>query len=258
MGKIKFCVAISLLSLMLYGPIPVTAQESTCDPDLKVSTNHPFRYAPRGNRCEGIYIQEVSSATLSIISFTKYFEDYDLESSEDLRIEWEAPEKTIIKLRAQGIKPRLYYRMDTQLPPDSDQYIWPTNILSAMDIHKDDIGVVGWTDLMFGQKEQNVFIPLHISQQHQQVDSTSYRLVIVPGRELNEVFISLALVDSGGKPASFLKDGEPLEYGFYPAGRGVTIPISNLQKPGIYYLEIGAALRGGGSATVEMLFDHAK
>lgn len=251
-------VATSALSFLLCMPILSSAQPSLCDPDLKVSTTHPFRYAPRGNRCEGIYIQEVGATTLAVVSFTKHFADYDLKSAEDLRIEWETPAKTMIKLRAQGIKPRLYYRMDTQLPPDSNKYIWSTNILSAMDIHKNDIGVVGWTNLMFGKREEDVFIPLHISQQRQQVESTSYRLVVVPGRELNEVFISLALLDSEGERVSFLKDGEPLEYGYYPAGRGVTIPIPSLQKPGIYYLEIGAALRGGGSATVEILFYHAK
>jgi hypothetical protein len=193
------------------------------------------------------------------VSFTKYFEDYDIESANDLRIEWEAPATgSIIKLRAQGIRPKLYYRMDTHLSADSTMYTWPTNILSAMNIRKNDIGVVGWTNLIFGQKEEDVFIPLHISQRHRQVDSTSYRLVIVPGRELNEVFISLALIVSEGKPASFLEDSQPLEYGHYPAGRGIIIPIPSLLKSGIYYLEIGAALRGAGSATVELFFYHVE
>lgn len=55
---------------------------------------------------------------------------------------------------------------------------------------------------------------------------------------------------------SFLRDGEALEYGYYPAERDITIPITGLEIPGVYYLEIGATLKGGGVTTVELWFYH--
>jgi hypothetical protein len=73
---------------------------------------------------------------------------------------------------------------------------------------------------------------------------------------LIEVFVSLAAIGVDGRPVSFLRDGEALEYGYYPAERDITIPITGLEIPGVYYLEIGAPLKGGGVTTVELWFYH--
>ena len=247
-----YCLFVfaSLLSL------PVYAEDSPCDPDLKSPENHPYRYIRRGDRCEGSYIQEVSSTTLLVASLTEFFEDYDLTSGKDLLVGWKAPGPTGVRLRAQGVRQKLYYRMDTTLPSNRTAYTWPANILAALNIRKNDIGVVGWTTYAFGKTEQKVYLPLRISQQINPVSLNSYQLVLVPGRELQEVYISLATVNADGLPKTFLKDGEPLEYGYYPAGRVIAIPISGLKIAGIYYLGIGATLKGGGVTTIDLWFYH--
>jgi hypothetical protein len=236
--------------------LPVYAQDSLCDAFLSAPKNHPYGYIRRGDRCEGIYIQEVSSTTLLVASLTEFFEDYDLTSGKDLLVEWKAPGSTEVRLRAQGVTQKLYYRMDTVLLANSTAYTWPAHILAAMNIRKNDLGVMGWTTHVFGETVQKVHLPLRIRQQKHPVGAHSYQLILVPGRELQEVYISLATVNADGLPETFLKDGEPLEYGYYPAGRGITIPISGLKSAGIYYLEIGATLKGTGVTTVELWFYH--
>lgn len=245
-------ISTSILALLLLFSF-ASAQKNMCDNGLQAPPQHPFAYTYRGNCCEGIYIQEVSNAMLSIVSFTKYFEDYDPKSSKDLMVSWSVPKGTTFSLRAQGIKPGLYYRMDTQLSDDSMRFIWSKNILSALDIKKKDIGVTGWTKLPFGKKEHLVLLPLVINQSNNKVTS-DYQLMVVPGRELTEVYITLSNVDPSGKSISYLQDGEPLKYGYYPAGRGISIPLSRIEKSGIYLLELGTKLRSGESASTEIYF----
>ncbi len=249
-------ILFGVLSLVFVRPLTVFALDDHCDPYLKAPANHPYGYSPRGNRCEGIYIQEVSSTTLSVVSFTEFFEDYDFTSANELLVEWKAPGTENVRLQAQGIKRKLYYRMDTALPAGSANYTWSSNILSALSIQKQDIGVIGWSFYTLGKTEQQIYLPLKIRQQSTTGSSGSYQLVLLPGRELTEVYTSLALVEADGIPRSFLQDAKPLKYGYYPAGRGITIPISSLEASGIYYLEVGVTLKGGGSTTVELWFYH--
>ena len=219
---------------------------------LKAPAQHPFAYTSRGNRCEGVYIQEISNALLSILLFTKYFEDYEPESSEDLTVSWSAPQGTTFALRAQGIAPTLYYRMD-QHSKDSTRFIWSKNILTALDIKKKDIGVSCWTTLTFDGKETIVLLPLIIKQSNSK-GTPDYQLIVVPESELKEVYVTLSNVDVSGKSISYLLDGEPLNYGYYPAGSGFSVPFSQIKKSGIYSLELGTKLRSGESASTEIYF----
>ena len=251
------CILASMVVFFLIQlgqPVLTFAQEDLCDPNLKSSTTDPLGYQHHDDRCEGRYIQEVANTILLVASFTESFEQYDLESGEKLLIEWTAPEEQSVRLRSQGLRPRLYYRMDTVLLPDSTSYQWPTNILAALNVSSQDIGVVGW---ITGQNEQDIYVPLRISQKTPPKPSLSYQVILMPGRELTELYISLAPVQDDGEFGAFIQDGEALGYGFYPAEQGIVFETPLLGEPGVYYLEIGATLRRGGSATIELLFYHA-
>jgi hypothetical protein len=259
--KLRFSSAHTVLRcclpvlLFLY-PAFVSAQADYCDPSLEIFGTHPLGYRMRGERCEGIYIKEVAGSILRIASFTGYFEDYDLNASKALTIDWAIPADTGIHIRAHSLKRKLYYRMDTVGPPAKTSYEWPTDVLAALNIPKKDLGVTGWFRYSLGETIQRVYLPLSVTQKQMPLTSGSYRLVLIPGRELMEVFVSLANVGADGQPDVFILEGEPLNYGYYPAEREITIPISHLKEKGIYFTEIGATLRGGGAATVELWFYH--
>lgn len=69
---------------------PVRAA-NPCDPGLIQDKSNPYGYRLRGDRCEGIYVQEVSCAPLTIASWTESFDDYNLSSGAALMIEWTTP-----------------------------------------------------------------------------------------------------------------------------------------------------------------------
>jgi hypothetical protein len=210
----------------------------------------------RGTRCEGIYAQPVSGSALWVASFTRSFEEYDLTSGADLLVEWVSPGDLGIRLRAQGIKPELYYRMDAVGSATSHSFHWPSDLLAAQHISREDIGVLGWIRYSVGGVERDVYVPLRIRQHDSVPESDRYELVLFPTVELKEVYLSLAPVGSDGRPRSFIEQGKRLGYGFYPAERPVRIKLRGLGDPGLYYLEIGAELAAGGTVALTQWIYH--
>jgi hypothetical protein len=229
--------------------------QSNCDSSLIKMSTGPLGYRDRGDRCEGTYIKQVGSTTLFVASFTELFEQFDAKSGKPLQIEWDnLTTKTGVQIRALGVKQKLYYRMDSFRPAATTSYSWSTNILASLNILKKDIGVIGTTRHTIGQVQRDVYLPLRISQQTNAARGGMYNLVLLPGVELSEIYISIAPVGADGRPQKFIRDNEKLGYGYYPAERIIEIPISGLNTTGIYYMEIGAALRSGGISTLELWF----
>ena len=72
-------------------PVGAAAMAQThCDPSLAPSTNHPYGYVERGDRCEGVYIQAVGGTTLALLSFTASLGEIDIVSGRPLLLEWPA------------------------------------------------------------------------------------------------------------------------------------------------------------------------
>lgn len=254
--KRPLIILIYLINLHIgEGFIAKLSAQDYCDSSLIKNTESPLGYRNRGNRCEGLYIKEVGSTTLLITSLTESFEQYNISSAKPLQIEWDIPPGNgPIRLRAQGIRRRLYYRMDTSQPPGTVSFNWPSGILASLNILKDDIGVLASTRYVVGRELQDVYLPSRIKQEGNYIHSGSYKLTLLPGVELREVYISLALVGTDGRLIQFIKNEEKLNYGYYPAERAIEIPLSGLKAKGTYYIEISAILRGGGSSTVELWF----
>jgi hypothetical protein len=71
---------------------------------------------------------------------------------------------------------------------------------------------------------------------------------------MEEIYISLQHLDSSGRPSGPpLKDSEALKRGHYPARQPTRIRLGPLQAPGLYLLELGSSLRGGGLDTNRMM-----
>ncbi len=98
-------------------------------------------------------------------SLTESFDDYDLRSEQPLKITWAAHGNANVHLRVNSLKRRLYYRMDTEQSSNAASYIWPHNLLAALNITRQDIGLVGWMRLPVGGVERTVLLPLRVSQE---------------------------------------------------------------------------------------------
>lgn len=263
---VVFGVCVALISSAIgqdHGP--------PCDPSLRGPPGHPYPYRNRGDRCEGVYARPVASTTLSVVSLTAAFDDYKLESPASLATKWAAPVPGApypvacgatpgadepIHLRAQSLQPRIYYRMDAVRSLADRGYDWPKEMLGALAISRPGLGVLAWMTRAVDGAERTVYLPLRIAQQPGTSQSVvaDYRVDIVPGRELAEVYVTLARFDVAGQPASWLKRGEALGYGYYPAERPIRIPLPLSGSPGCYRLEITATLRGDGGTTATALW----
>jgi hypothetical protein len=228
--------------------------QGTCDPALPGIKGSTLGYRDRGDRCEGLYVNPVSNTTLFVASFIESFENYELAGN-TLLVEWDKPpaEKEI-HLRAQGIKPRLYYRMDAYRSGANTFFAWPAGILASLNIRRNDIGLTGRVKLPVGKTERWVYLPLRIRAQGEAKRNASYKLIVIPGVQLTEMYITLASVGTDGNPDQFLKTEEVLGYGYYPAERAVEILIATPKNKGLYYVKIGAKLKSGGTKAIEFWF----
>ena len=248
-----------MISLLLL--LQVASQGATCDSLVKTRPRDPASYRLRGDRCEGVYVQDVSgSSNLVLASLVEHFERFDDTSGLPLRVEWTPLNDSPVLLRANSLKSGLYYRMETAHPLLGGQYLWPTSVLQSLDIGREDIGVVGTMRLTLGGggHASDVYVPLRISPRRPPATSARYQVTMWPGVELSEVFVTLATTRADGEPQRYLEQDAALEYGFYPAQRGVHILLPPLTARGIYFVRIGATLKAGGSATTTFLLYHAQ
>jgi hypothetical protein len=245
-----------LLAATLSRPLP--AAESHCDPDLRSPKDDFYGYKLRGDRCEGIYVKDVAGRALQVVSLTESVEDFDPAVAKNLLVEWTAPGDAAVRLRALALRHGLYYQMDSTRPAGSASYSWPPNFLRELKLKKGELGLLAWTSQHAGNGERRVYVPLRISQQAAPTRSPSYKVVVRPGVALDDLFLSLAVVERDGRPGAFVLKDQPLKHGYYPAEEVIMISIPALLTPGVYYLEIGATLKAGGSSVVGLWFYHPR
>jgi len=247
--------------LLLAGPFPTAAthrQTSPCDQRLSRPSGDVYGYQLRGDRCEGVYAREVAGdAKLLLVSLTESFQKFDARSGQPIQVRWAAPDITAgVRLRSYSLRQKLYYRMDTTRPAGDTSYVWPTSILGSLGLSRDDIGVVGWFTRVIGGAAQPIYVPLRLVQDATSHETRQIGAVILPSAELTELFVSVARLRADGSVAAQLERDRPLKLGFYPADRGIRVPLPPLTLPGVYLVEIGATLRMGGSSTTRFWMHH--
>jgi hypothetical protein len=243
---------------MVICPVGFPEEDNLCDDDIFRSSNFNdnWGYYPRGTRCEGRYIRKTGSHIL-VVSLTEYYEDYDIDSAKELIIEWTPPENERVWLRAYGIGPDLYYRMDTSSAPGSKYFRWPTDVINGLKISRKNLGVVGWMNLPVHGGLRRVYLPLRVWQKDKGQSTGSYEVIFQSDSRLAEVYYSLTKLKTEDRQAEVIVDGKELNYGNYPPRQGIKIDISDLKGPGIYYLEIMATQKNGVAADpIEMWFYH--
>ena len=206
-------------------------------------------------------MQQVASTALLLASFTRVFEEYDLGSGQPLQLEWKSPAGADVRLRARGLRRRLYYRMDAIRAPGATPFSWPTAILGALQIPRADLGVVAWTRYQIGSSERDLYLPVQLDQKGRSAGSNQgsgkdrsvgYQFALMPGVEISEIYVSVAAVGRDGRATRFVRDGTPLGYGYYPSDRAIQFSMPAPGPPGIYYLEAAASLKTGGSTTLTL------
>jgi hypothetical protein len=234
------------------------AERSHCDPSLAPSSNYPFKYVDRGDRCEGVYIRLVGSSALTMLSFTAAFSAFDPKAGQPLTISWvPPPSASDVELRALTTRQHLYYRMDTHVHAGETRYRWPTDVLGAMSLGRADIGLVGWTRQLLGGTDQDVLLPLSASPGNPPASpaggTAAYTLLVQSAAQLSELFVTVTRLADGGAERP-VQPARELGYGYYPADDVIEIPIEAPAERGVYAVQLGAKLRSGGASTLRFLF----
>jgi hypothetical protein len=251
--RVALVIAAALSLVDSAGP-PASAQSSHCDPYLPVSQDNPLGYRLRGDRCEGVYVQQVTNTPVLVASFGRLNLPKLPSQGTPVLVEW-TPVAGELQLRTYSLKPRMYYRMDSRRPPGGGSYRWSSDVVAALELTPDDVGIVAWTERDIGGARQPVYVPVRAGTPTVTPDGI-YDLVIVPGTELNEVFVGVSAVAADGRPAVGITKPAALKYGYYPAGRPIRIAVGPLPSPGTYVAEIGATLKAGGALSHEVWFVH--
>ncbi len=198
-------------------------------------------------------------APLLVASFTEVFEEFDPASVDHLFIEWTPVSKSApTVLRGYSLRRREYYRMDSEREPGTSSWVWPASLLRNLNISKSFLGVVAWNMVEKDGTARQIYLPLRIGAAPSKKRPGKYELILVPGAELTAVYLSVALMDDGGKPVRYLTKSRELNHGYYPPFRGIRIPVSDLPQSGIYRIKADAKQRDKGTSNAEAWFYHAR
>jgi hypothetical protein len=144
--------------------------------------------------------------------------------------------------------------MDTLRSQRPPSYTWPTDILSRLELGREDVGLLAWTEQSVAGVKRKIYLPLRVTPQESPAEPQrnavdSYKIVLMSSVELQEVYVTLCPLDSNGKPGKSIRKSSKLDYGFYPAERPIAFRISFSElsgaPDGFYSLSVGAELKNG-------------
>jgi hypothetical protein len=234
-----FCLVSALLWL---SQVPALAQQK-CDPNLRVRAGDPLGYRVRGDRCEGVFVEDVSF-TLLLGSFHYPRKDFQPRVGTSVRLTWSLPPANQVQVQAVSLRPQLFFRMDTVRPATETTYLWPTDFVERVKLTGAEIGLLSWADLPIGGRTQRVYSPVSIADRVGEPE-----VLLVPEAQLNEMTFSLVTIDGQGRPDVTVVSDRRLSLGYYPAGQPIAIRLPVLDAKRIYRIEVAASLKNGGSVT---------
>ena len=181
-----------------------------------------------------MYVRAVHGSILRVVSLTSHFDDFDPTSGEALRIGWGPTAEGVVHVRARSLRYKEYFRMDTLQPAAVAAYSWPSALL----------GTFGSTGARSGSSPGSVdgsgegagvYLPLRVTQgaagpNDEGAASGPYRMLVRPGRQLAELYVSMWPVDGEGRRGEAVVEGRALEYGYYPADQAI---FAGRTAPGI-------------------------
>lgn len=255
------CAVLTLLAIFAAA---AQGQPAVCDPDVMRLANprNPSRYEPRGTRCEGVYDPERSGdAALALVSFTSMYGTFDPQRDRTVLVRWAAPAGTSpVHLRGYSLKPRTYYQMDATLEPAKAPFAWPLQLLQDVGLQRRDLALLAWTTYKTGSVSREVYVPVSIAADPATgPPAVAPRLVLRPGRSLNEIFLTVQSLDANLAPSSPLLKDEAYGEGPYPAEVPIVLDWKRLKiaAPGFYSVKIGAAVANGTPATLPLTLYYA-
>ncbi len=252
------CVFLSLVELTLAASTHQVP--AYCDPELLHAATSAESYQWRGDRCEGIYAQQVGTVSVDLRSFVKGFGAFDPETQPALELTWKAPPGIArpVRLRGFSLKSRTYFRMDTEQPGAQGSYRWPTEILAAERLAREDLGILAWMEMPASAgPTRQVYLPLRAGAPQ---PNAGYEVTLVPSKKLKQVLLTVVEIDGSGNQlrATAVTDRDVGgEFAYYASNEPTLIATGPIGPPGFYRLEIKAIAAAGDAVIKDIDFYHS-
>ena len=200
----------------------------------------------RSDRCEGLYKLQVSGTPLAVMGVAQALRNIEWKSMPRLDVSWPTPQTQPVRIRAFSLQQSVSYRMDSlRSPSNGARFSWPTDILARVGLAANEVALAAWYEVG-ADDSRRVFLPLAIGGQ---VPTTPFEIVLFPGVELNDCFVTLR--SEGGGDAIW-RD-RPLGKTRYSAAVAIRVPMPSNLKPGLYRFEASAHMASGGSTSTTVL-----
>jgi hypothetical protein len=237
------------VALLQWATLPVRAEQSACDPSLRQAPENPWGYRPRGERCEGIFLREVSGEPLRVVACTEGEPAFSL-GPDPLLIQWRAPRRDVVdgtlRLRAESLRHRTYYRMDAVRPLRDERFSWPSEVLLAQGLQADEIALSAGLRMVVDGALRVVLQPLRVASRASVPRLREAAvLTLWPSMALEEIFLGVQPAGTESSP-----DLRSLGAAYQPAERPVRLTLPPLGS-GVQRVRVAARLRGGGNSIVD-------
>ena len=193
-----FMKRVAILSALVTN----TASSEICtQPTLRPVSGY-MGYQKRGERWEGLFVQEVAGAgEMRIVSYGSDLAE-GVIGSQPLELSWKMPALAAAcgNLRAVSRRSGHYYQMDAGLVPKSS-FQWPTELLRSETMRGGEIGLTAW---LKSQDSKTIYLPVSVN------GGDNFRLLIEPGVELSEVYFTVSR-ELPGRSREFLTRDKSLK-----------------------------------------------
>jgi hypothetical protein len=227
-----------------------------CDPELTARTNpkNRDRYSQRGDRCEGVYLEQVSGTIgdLLIASLTASRTRLSSwPSAGPLTLRWNPVAESDVHIQAFPIVPRKFFRLDV-VKKFIKAYVWDTSLVEKY-LAPAETGIVAWTSVAVNGAPARLYLPVAFGDVS---DLGLYRLTLISPIDLSEIYLTITSIVPSEKPVC---TRVPQKFASYPADQKIEINLPQLPKPGRYRVEvIGDRKDLGSVGTPPFFIEYAR
>jgi hypothetical protein len=199
-----------------------------------------------------------------LASYTSLFEKFDARTDNSLDVRWFSPVGSAVHIRGYSLKGNTYYQMDAAPDPEKNLIVWPLDIVHDAQLTRPDLAVAAWASYKAGGRMHDVYVPVEITHSRAvtRPSRASAEIILLPGRPLTEVYLTVRSLNADLMPSSSkpILEEEPLGDFSYPDG--IPIPVSlerlKISETGFYSIKFGATAKNGLPATLTITLYYAR